>query len=122
MIIGGICLIDSYEFGVMVINGKRYISDVIVFSENVVNGWWRKEGHKLCIEDLKLVLNQKPLPEALVVGTGYSGMVKVLPEVEKALKRQGIKLIAQPTGEAYKTFNNLLKTGRLVAGAFHLTC
>jgi hypothetical protein len=57
-----------------------------------------------------------------VVGTGYSGLVKVLPEVEEALKERGIKLIAQSTREAYKTFNELLKAGKRVAGAFHLTC
>lgn len=106
----------------MVVNGKRYTSDLIVFPEKVVSGWWRKEGHKLCVEDLKEVLSHTPLPEVLVVGTGYSGLVKVLPEVEKALKEQGIKLVVQPTGEAYKTFNMFLKAGRLVVGAFHLTC
>ncbi|MDH7607083.1 MAG: Mth938-like domain-containing protein [Candidatus Bathyarchaeota archaeon] len=115
-------LIDSYDFGVIVVDGKRYTSDLIVFPEKVVSGWWRKEGHKLYIEDLKEVFSHTPLPEVLVVGTGYSGLVKVLPEVEKALKEHGIKLVVQPTVEAYKTFNELLKAGRLVAGAFHLTC
>lgn len=115
-------MIESYDFGVMVIDGKRYTSDVLVFPEKVMDGWWRKEGHRIYIEDLREVLNHKPLPEVLVVGTGYSGLVKVMPEVNDALKERGIKLIAQPTGEAYKTFNELLKTGKVVVGAFHLTC
>lgn len=115
-------LIEAYDFGVMVINGKRYTSDVLVFPEKVLSGWWRKEGHKIYVEDLKEIFNYKPLPEVLVIGTGYSGLVKVLPEVEDALKEQGIKLLVQPTGEAYKTFNEFLKAGRLVVGAFHLTC
>lgn len=106
----------------MVVNGKRYTNDLIVFPEKIVSGWWRKEGHKLCVEDLKEVFSHTPLPEVLVVGTGYSGLVKVLPEVETALNERGIKLIVQPTGEAYKTFNEFLRAGRLVAGAFHLTC
>ncbi|MGQ9538940.1 MAG: Mth938-like domain-containing protein [Candidatus Bathycorpusculaceae bacterium] len=115
-------LIDSYDFGVMVVNGKRYTSDLIVFPEKVVSGWWRKEGHKLYVEDLKEVFSHAPLPEVLVVGTGYSGLVKVLPEVEKALKEHGIELVVQPTVKAYKTFNEFLRAGRLVVGAFHLTC
>jgi hypothetical protein len=106
----------------MIIDGKRYTSDLIVFPEKVLSGWWRREGHQICVEDLKDVFNRAPHPEVLVVGTGYSGLVKILPEVEKALKEQGIKLIAQPTGEAYKTFNELLKAGKRVVGAFHLTC
>ncbi|MEM3726720.1 MAG: Mth938-like domain-containing protein [Candidatus Bathyarchaeia archaeon] len=115
-------MIDSYDFGVMVINGKRYTSDLVVFPDKVMSGWWRKEGHRIHVEDLKEVLDHKPLPEVLVVGTGYSGLVKVMPEVDDALKERGIRLIAQPTGEAYKTFNELLRAGKAVAGAFHLTC
>jgi hypothetical protein len=115
-------LIDSYEFGAIVINGKRYTSDVIVFPEKVVDGWWRKEGHGLCVEDLKEILNHEPKPEVLVVGTGYSGLVKVSPEVRNILKSRGIELFSQPTREAYQTFNNFLKSKKRVAGAFHLTC
>jgi hypothetical protein len=28
----------------MIINGKRYTSDLIVFPEKALSGWWR-EGH-----------------------------------------------------------------------------
>jgi len=115
-------LIDSYEFGIMVINGKRYTRDLIVFPEKVLDGWWRKEGHRLYFEDLKEILNYEPKSEVLVVGTGYSGLVKISLEVENVLKSLGIDLIAQPTREACKTFNKLLKSNKRVAGAFHLTC
>lgn len=115
-------MIDSYDFGVMVIRGKRYMSDVIVFPEKVIDGWWRREGHRIYVEDLREIFSHTPLPEVLVVGTGYSGLVKVMPEVENALKARGIKLIVQSTREAYKTFNQLLRSSRLIAGAFHLTC
>ncbi|MEM3601315.1 MAG: Mth938-like domain-containing protein [Candidatus Bathyarchaeia archaeon] len=115
-------LIESYDFGLIVINGKQYRSDVIVFPERVIEGWWRKEGHRIHLEDLREVLNCKPIPEVLVIGTGYSGLVRVNPEVESALKSMGIKLLKQPTKEACKTFNELLKAGRRVAGAFHITC
>ena len=115
-------MIDSYEFGIMVVNGKRYTGDLIVFPEKVLDGWWRKEGHRLYVEDLKEILNCEPKPEALVVGTGYSGLVKISPEVENVLRSLGIDLIAQPTREACQTFNELLKSNKRIAGAFHLTC
>ena len=121
-IFGESSMIDSYGFGVMVINGRRYTSDVIVFPEKVIDGWWRREGHKICVEDLKKILEHKPSPEVLVIGTGYFGLVKVDEEVKRLLKTRKIELIAKPTKEAYKTFNDLLKSGRNVAGAFHLTC
>jgi len=115
-------LIDSYEFGVIIIDGKRYTSDVIVLPECVIDGWWRREGHRLHVEDLDEILKQEPKPEVLVLGTGYYGLVKISPEVENALKSHGIRFLAQPSKEACQTFNKILKSKRRVAGAFHLTC
>jgi hypothetical protein len=123
-------LIESYEFGAMVINGKRYTSDVIVLPERVIDGWWRKEGHKVHVEDLEGILKQEPKPEVLVLGTGYYGLVKILPEVQNTLESHGIELVAQPTKEAWQTFNKLLQKNALthkskekvIVGAFHLTC
>ncbi len=112
-------MIDSYEFGRIVINGKRYDSDLIVFSDKVRSGWWRKEGHRLHVEDLKEVLEVKP--EVLVVGTGYSGLMTVPPETRKYVESEGIELMAQKTTEACETFNRLVKS-RKVAAALHLTC
>jgi len=115
-------LIESYEFGAIVINGKGYTSDVIVLPERVIDGWWRKEGHKVHIEDIEEILKQEPKPEVLVLGTGYYGLVEIPWEIENTLKSHGIELVAQPTKEACQTFNEILKSNKLVAGAFHLTC
>ncbi|MDI6805732.1 MAG: Mth938-like domain-containing protein [Candidatus Bathyarchaeia archaeon] len=115
-------MIEFYDFGVMVINGKRYTSDLIVYQEKVFDGWWRREGHRLYVEDLSKVLSFEPKPQVLVVGTGFSGLLKVSKEVEETLKSHEIELVAQPTKEAVQTFNKLLTSGERVAGAFHLTC
>jgi len=115
-------LIDSYEFGMVVIDGKRHASDVIVFPDRVLDGWWRRGGHRLHIDDLKEVLNAEIQPEVLVIGTGYSGLMKVSNEVEEALRSRGIQVTVQPTEQACQTLNRLLKSGRRVVAAFHLTC
>ena len=115
-------MIESYDFGLIVIKARRYTSDIIVFPEQVIEGWWRKEGHRIYVEDLKEILNHEPRPEVLVVGTGYYGIVKISPDVETVLKSQRIELVVQPTKEACQTFNKLLKSNKRVAGAFHLTC
>jgi len=115
-------LINSYKFGRLVIDGKSYARDVIIFPDRILDGWWRREGHRLYVEDLKEVLDAEPQPEMLVVGTGYSGLMKVSHEVEEALRSSGIELIAQPTKQACQTFNELLTSGRSVVAAFHITC
>ncbi|MCP8310820.1 MAG: Mth938-like domain-containing protein [Candidatus Methylarchaceae archaeon HK01B] len=115
-------MIDSYKFGVIVINGRAYTSDVIIFPEKVLDSWWRKEGHRLYVEDLKEVFKAESKPEVLVVGTGYSGFMKISEKVLDELRSRRIKMIAQPTKQACQTFNELFKSGRKVIAAFHLTC
>jgi len=113
-------MIDSYNFGDIVIDRRRYVNDVIIFPNRVKSGWWRKKGHNLCLEDLKEILQENP--EVLIVGTGYFGMMKVPSEVKKSLESMGIELIVQNTREACKTYNRLLQSGRKVVAALHLTC
>ena len=111
--------IDSYRFGHIVINGKAYTNDVIITPGGVRSNWWRKEGHEFSLFDLSDVLD--PPPKRLILGTGSSGMCRVLPEVEDFCRKRGIELIARPTAEAVVEYNSLDDTGSTVA-ALHLTC
>jgi len=111
--------IDSYQLGLIVISGKKYTADVIIFPDRVSHNWWRKSGHQLCLEDVPEVITEKP--EVLVVGTGAAGLMKVLPEVQQAVEAQGIKLIVETTEKACHTYNQLCHSQRAIA-ALHLTC
>ncbi len=113
-------MIESYDFGEIIVDGKRYFSDLLIFPKKVLSGWWRKKGHSLCIEDLKDVIKEKP--EVIVIGTGYAGLMKVPNDVREQIRNLGIDLIIQRTEEACKTFNKLLKAGKMVVAALHLTC
>lgn len=112
-------MIDSYSFGRIVVDGRRYTSDIIIFPDRVRDNWWRKEGHSLHVDDLKEILQEKP--EVLVVGTGSSGLVRVPEETRKRVEAEGIELVVEPTEKACETFNQLSKSRRVVA-ALHLTC
>jgi hypothetical protein len=113
-------MIDSYGFGRIVIDGKKYTSDVIIFPNRVMSDWWRKEGHRLHINDLDEVLKEKV--EVLVVGTGYFGLMKIPAETKEFMESKGLELVIQPTREAYKTYNSLVTSGKKIAAALHLTC
>lgn len=112
-------IIDSYEFGRIVIRGKEFRSDVIVDEEGVEADWWRKEGHALQVDDLDAILRKHP--RTLIVGTGHSGTLKVKPEVIRALESSGIELIVKRTREACEEFNRRAGSKEVVA-ALHLTC
>jgi hypothetical protein len=110
---------DAYRFGCITIAGKDYRTDVLVYPDRVEDQWWRKEGHRLCLDDLKGVLGEHP--DTLVVGTGYLGRMAIDQEVPEALEKQGITLLAHTTGKAWTEFNRLKGSQKVVA-ALHLTC
>jgi hypothetical protein len=112
--------IDAYNFGKIDIEGTSYTSDVIVFADRVRDGWWRKEGHRLYIEDLADITAAKP--DFLVVGTGYYGRMSIPEKTRKSLEAQGISLIEARTGEAVQAFRRLQREAARVVAALHLTC
>jgi len=112
-------VIESYGFGRIVVNGRTYTSDVLIFPDHVEDGWWREEGHRLSVRDLKRVLEARP--EVLIVGTGELGMMRVPEETAEFVRSEGIELVVKPTGKAVELYNEFSKTRRVVA-AMHLTC
>jgi hypothetical protein len=112
-------MIDSYSFGRIVIDGKTYSSDVIIFKDSVKANWWRAEGHSLCIDDLKEVFKKKP--NVLIIGTGKMGVMDVPQEIFDYIKKQGIEIIVCKTDEACERFNEMIIEYNIVA-ALHLTC
>lgn len=113
-------MIENYSFGQILIDGKKYNSDLIIFKDCIYDNWWRKEGHNLCIDDLKEIIDKKP--DTLIIGTGSFGLMKVPEELIKHIKSSGIKqVIVKKTGDACNEYNKLNKNNNLIA-AFHLTC
>jgi hypothetical protein len=82
--------------------------------------WWRKESHRLTIEDIQTVI-ETHRPEILIVGTGKFGLMKIPPETRVWLKKVGVELRAEKTTRAVQLYNQLARNQRVV-GAFHLTC
>ncbi len=113
-------MIEAYSFGSMTVAGKRYGKDLKILRGQITENWWRKEGHRVDVGDVEDILEAGP--EVLVVGMGANGLMRVGKRLKAALADQGIQLVAQPSGEAAKTFNRLVEEGKDVAGAFHLTC
>lgn len=111
--------INSYSFGRIVIEGKAYTSDLIIYPDRVDSSWWRKEGHILNICDIEEIVKKEP--EVLVVGCGNPGLMKVLKETRDFIESEGIRLISESTEEACKLYNRLHPTKKVVA-ALHLTC
>jgi hypothetical protein len=114
--------ITSYSFGKISIDNQAFTSDLKIIRGDVKPNWWRKEGHRLQIDDIRDITEAKP--EILVVGTGYSGLMRLSDGLREELGKLGIEIEALPSGKAVERFNNLVeKLGeQKVALAIHLTC
>ncbi len=112
-------MIDSYSFGRMVVDNKAYTSDLIIFSDRIQSSWWRKTGHRLCLEDLDDVFLEEL--EVLVIGTGFSGLMKVEDDVKRKARTTGVELLIDKTEKAVQRFNEIYLSKQTI-GAFHLTC
>ena len=112
--------ISNYSFGHIEVDGLAYSSDVVITPEGVQDGWWRKQGHNLAIEDLDRVIAAKP--DTLIVGSGYYGRMQVPAITRSFLTGRGIRLEVVQTPEAVEVFNKLQQKYARVVAALHLTC
>lgn len=111
--------IESYQMGKAVIDGQDYTTDLIVFPDRVFHRWWREKSHSVTPDDLAEVVADPP--EVLIFGQGLFGRMDVPADTRSFLKERGIEVIACPTKEACRVYNEMCGSRR-VAAALHLTC
>ena len=109
--------VDGYSFGEIVIDGKPYHHDVIIYQEKILD-WWRSESHRVSVNDADKIIQLKP--KTIIFGLGESGCMVIPQETQEYLKQQQVELISLRTGEAYQKYNEMAEQN--VAAALHLTC
>jgi hypothetical protein len=113
-------MITGYDFGKISINGADYYKDVFIDWNEKVSVWQRQESHNVSEKDLKEVLDLKP--DIIVIGTGETEMMTVLPEIQELIINNDIGLVVKRTQEAISFFNKSLVEKKKIIGLFHLTC
>jgi len=112
--------IKNYRFGSIIINDVEYSRDVVILPDRVISPWWRIEGHRLQIDDVKEYLDINL--DAVVIGTGYYGVMKVDDNVISEFKRKSVEVYVMDTRSAVKKYNELVDCGKRVIAFLHLTC
>ena len=114
-------MIDSTAFGTITIDGRTYTSDLIIFPDGRIrDGWWRRNGHVLAVDDILDLVDAGPA--VIVAGTGTSGRMRPDDYVEPFLAARGVALVAVPNARAVKVYNEKLSKIENVGACFHLTC
>lgn len=109
--------IDSSYFGSMIIDGKKFDTDLCILPSGEVQQ--RERTHTVSRREISDLLMHEP--DVIVIGTGNSGLMKVDRDAEVSCQLEGVELIAKPTPLAVQEFNKFSR-GRKVAAIFHVTC
>ena len=113
-------MIESFSFGVMIIDGRRITSDLIIYPNGrIQDGWWRSRGHSLIRRDIQALVDSGP--EVIIVGMGVNGLMQPKPGLEKWIQKQGIEFIAAPNDKAVAVYNQQIGKAKIGA-CFHLSC
>ncbi len=78
--------IDSYSFGSMVVDGRTYRADLILYPDHIQERWWRAKGHYLQKSDLEGL--SAAACDRLIIGTGKLGVMKVSKEAAAWFARE----------------------------------
>lgn len=115
--------IEYPDFGRIVIDGHEFDHDVVIDDGKV------RARDKGPSKPLKGRHGHTPLSAGenipwskprLVIGSGYSGSLPVLPEIEHEAALYGVELVVMPTGDAVDLLNESDTTG--TNAILHLTC
>jgi len=113
-------MVEEYGFGYIVVDGMRFERDIVVTPVRVVSNWWRIEGHRLQLDDVKDYLDIDV--EAVVIGTGYSGFMHVDSRVIEEFRKRGREVYVLKSSDAVKKYNELIRQGKKTLLLIHLTC
>ena len=109
--------INSIYFGSIIIDGRKYDHDVIVYWDGEVRQ--RSSSHSFTKRELMGLLMKDP--DVIVVGTGTAGLMKIDSDVHLAARMEGVDIVADKSLKAINEFNKLAKI-RKVAAIIHVTC
>ncbi len=105
-------LIQGYERGRIIIDGRIYAQGLIVSPERVLTGWGPESAADLTAEHFEDLV--KLDPQVIIVGTGER-QVFPDPRAYLAAMQRGLGVEIMDTGAACRTYNILMAEGRKVA-------
>ncbi len=112
--------IDSFDYGEIIVDGKSYYSDVIIWWDGSVEHVAKK--HTVTPDELvKMLSGRGRDAEIIVIGRGETGTLRIAEEVEEIAERKRIKVYIHTTPKAVELFNAFAATGKKVVALLHTT-
>lgn len=116
--------IDSFSFGSIVVDGRKYRKDLIFLPDGTVKqrpgGHWMFGDHNIKKEEIEELSREGA--EVAVVGIGTSSKARVAEEAASLTREAKLELLVLPSYEAVEKWNELVEQGKKVAALIHITC
>lgn len=109
--------IDSVSFGEVVIDGKTYYSDVIVWWDGKVD--YVPKDRLISVDDMRRLLEREPTD--IVIGTGIEGMIRISEDAVYLAETRKVDLFIEVSHKALQIFNGLVKDGKKAVAVIHTT-
>ncbi|UXD21643.1 hypothetical protein IPA_06175 [Ignicoccus pacificus DSM 13166] len=122
-------IIDSVSFGEVIVKGKSYHHDVVIYWDGTTRKRDKEPSKKykslyghtpLSREEIEKYLKEGV--EVVVIGTGIYGALPIMEGAKKLLEEKGISYVTLPSPKAIERFNELVEEGKKVLGIIHITC
>jgi len=110
--------IDSTYFGSIIVNGEKFDGDMIICWDGELRE--RQSSHLFSKEELRELLMKDP--EAIIIGTGTAGLMKIDPSIEITAKMEGISIHKHKSVKAIQEFNKLARKNKRAIAVIHVTC
>jgi len=104
--------IDSYNTGVICINGEHLTASLIITPHLLVQDWPPQSFADIASQHIEQLIQLRP--EIIILGTGRQ-LHFLTPQLTVLIHRQGIGFETMDTGAACRSYNLLMSEGRNVA-------
>ncbi len=111
------------SFGLIEIDGQRYEYDVVLDQGAIRK---RQKGPSRAHRDryghtpLSIAEAVPWSASVLIIGTGASGQLPVMPELYEEASRRGVEVIAEPTADACRRLRSMDQEN--ISAVLHVTC
>lgn len=116
--------IDTFKFGSIVVDGKKYRRDLLFLPDGVVKqrkgGFWIFGDHNIKREEIEQLFQAGA--EVALVGIGTSSKARVSDEAKKYVAEANLDVSILSSTDAVGKWNQMQDQGKKVAALIHITC
>ena len=105
------------RFGLLVYSAIPFPGVDLVIHANGLPALRGSKAHFVGLAEIEPLLRERP--DVLIIGTGYDNMVQVEKEI---LAMSAVQVLALPTPQAVRRYNELRSEGKRVTAIIHSTC